>query len=137
MARGGLALWLLAVTAGACGTGYAVSTSPLSTDPDLGATAHLPGRALLGSGGGSGSFPWCKCLSYDCNKCSPYRVVPAGSTPAAAPGATTTCFVVSYVGCDTAAECCRGMLASVNKLSFETTAECGAPGNVLRVLAGS
>ncbi|KAG2427120.1 hypothetical protein HXX76_012631 [Chlamydomonas incerta] len=43
------------------------------------------------------------------------------------------CFRVAYVGCDVTTDCCRGMLAAVDKLTFETTAACANRSNLLGV----
>ncbi len=54
-------------------------------------------------------------------------------TPIQSGSLTTTCFSVAYIGCDTSRACCRGMLAAVDKLSFETTAACGVKSNIAGV----
>ncbi|PNH02613.1 hypothetical protein TSOC_011393, partial [Tetrabaena socialis] len=46
---------------------------------------------------------------------------------------TRTCFDVLYVGCDTSLACCQGMLAQVDKLTFETTPQCGSKAVVTKV----
>ncbi|KAG2435385.1 hypothetical protein HXX76_007457 [Chlamydomonas incerta] len=85
------------------------------------------GRGLLTTASG---FPWCQCIDYDC-ACSPYKVVYESSIKSGS--LTTTCFSVAYIGCDASRACCRGMLAAVDKLSFETTAACGVKSNIAGV----
>ncbi|KXZ53552.1 hypothetical protein GPECTOR_6g468 [Gonium pectorale] len=46
---------------------------------------------------------------------------------------TVTCYAVDYVGCDQTLACCTAMLASLDKLTFETTPGCGTKQNVLQV----
>ncbi|KAG2446838.1 hypothetical protein HYH02_008398 [Chlamydomonas schloesseri] len=97
-----------------------------SAASDMSILGHS-GRGLLTTASG---FPWCQCLDYSC-ACSPYKVVYESSTKSGS--LTTTCFSVAYTGCDTSRACCRGMLAAVDKLSFETTAACGVKSNIAGV----
>ncbi|GFR48992.1 hypothetical protein Agub_g11011, partial [Astrephomene gubernaculifera] len=94
---------------------------------DASNTRAHPLRGLLAANG----FPWCQCQTYDC-KCSPYKLVLQESTKLNAT-TTRTCFSISYIGCDTSRDCCRGLLGSVDKLSLDTTVPCGNKANILKV----
>ncbi|KAG2485645.1 hypothetical protein HYH03_015617 [Edaphochlamys debaryana] len=76
------------------------------------------------------TFPFCQCLSYDCN-CSPYRVDLTESSRSN--GVSRTCYTVNYIGCDERLECCRALLASVEKISFETTAACSNKSSIFNI----
>ncbi|KAG2423930.1 hypothetical protein HYH02_015269 [Chlamydomonas schloesseri] len=117
-----VALLVSAVSA----AGVSASTNTISVS-DLGLLSSGVGRGLLTTASG---FPWCQCIDYDC-ACSPYKIVYESSKTSGF--LTTTCFSVAYTGCDTSRACCRGMLAAVDKLSFETTAACGVKSNIAGV----
>eukprot|EP00198_Chlamydomonas_reinhardtii_P012326 XP_001701663.1 hypothetical protein CHLREDRAFT_166206 [Chlamydomonas reinhardtii] len=97
-----------------------------SAASDFSVSSHS-GRGLLTTASG---FPWCQCIDYSC-ACSPYKVNFESSTQSGS--LTTTCFSVAYIGCDTSRACCRGMLAAVDKLTFETTAACGVKSNIANI----